>query len=181
MRRDASSETKSSKSDGIDRFERLVRKHKDTVYRHMVRVCSHREDAEDAVASALVLAFSAADQLKDDRAFGAWLATIGKRVCARMRNHAGMLAAWELAESKGLLNTTADPMEMEVLKSCVREAVASLPDAYREPYLKCEIEEMSIAEAASQLRISEAALKSRLHRARAMVRKKLDRSICSSS
>jgi DNA-directed RNA polymerase specialized sigma24 family protein len=62
-------------------FEGQVRLHKDAVYRQMIRVCNHREDAEDALATALLLAFKSYDRLESDEAFRTWLGTIGKRVC----------------------------------------------------------------------------------------------------
>lgn len=168
-----------TRSTDSERFEQLVRKHKDAVYRQMVRVCSHREDAEDALATALMLAFKASEQLKDQNAFRTWLGTIGKRVCTRMRQHPGIHEVWELAESKGLIDDSPDAMEMQVLKGCIKEAVELLPIAYRSVYVACEIEDRSVEEAAKAAGISLAAAKSRLHRARAMVRETLDHSICS--
>ena len=159
-------------------FERLVEEHKDAVYRQMTRVCSGREDAEDALATALMLAFQSSDQLKDDGSFRAWLSMIGRRVCGRMRKHEGIQEVWEYAEERDLIDNSASPFEMEVLKGCVKQAIEELPDGYREVYLSCEIEEHSLTEAADELGISEAAAKSRLHRARSMVRDRLDRSIC---
>ena len=160
------------------RFERLVREHKDAVYRQMMRVCSAREDAEDALATALMLAYQSVDQLKDDGAFRSWLGTIGRRVCTRMRRNPSIQNVWEYAEERDLLDPEIAPFEMEVLKGCVKEAVEKLPKSYRTIYVACEIEERSIAEVANREAISEAAVKSRLHRARKMVRDQLDHSIC---
>lgn len=170
---------RSTKDSQSARFERLVEKHKDAVYRQMVRVCSHREDAEDALATSIMLAFRAAEQLKDDQAFAAWLGTIGKRVCSRMRQHAGMQEALEFAESKSLIDHSVETMELRVLKGCVSEAVERLPIKYRKVYVACEIEGKTANEAANELGIGLAAAKSRLLRARAMVRETLDKSICS--
>lgn len=160
------------------RFERLVAEHKDAVYRQMVRVCSGREDAEDALATALLLAYQSLHQLKDEASIRGWLAMIGRRVCSRMRQHHKMQEVWDYAESHQLVDEEALPFEMEVLKGCVKQAVDELADGYREVYVACEIEERSLADVAKELEITEAAAKSRLHRARAMVRERLDHSIC---
>lgn len=161
-----------------ERFERLVNEHKDSVYRHMVRVCGQREDAEDALATALMQAFKAADKLSSEAAFRSWISTIGRRVCTRMRNHPAIEQALEFAEERGLTLGEDVNFDMAILKGCVREAITALPETYRMVYELCEIEEKTVPEAAEELGISVAAAKSRLFRARAMVREQLDASVC---
>lgn len=56
----------------------------------------------------------------------------------------------------------------------VREAVRKLPDKYRLPILLFYMEELSQAEIASMLRISESAVKTRVHRAKNILREKLE-------
>ena len=160
------------------RFEKLVNQHKDAVYRQMVRVCNHREDAEDALATALLHAFRAHEQLESEDAFRSWLGTIGKRVCTRMRSHAGVQTALEYAEEHDLVNEEVSEFDMAVLKGCVKDAVDELPDIYRTIYIACELNEQSVVDAALALGITHNAAKSRLLRARAMIREKLDHSVC---
>ena len=160
-----------------DRFERLLNEHKDAVYRQMVRVCNHREDAEDALSGAMLQALRAMDQLKDDRAFRSWLATIGRRVCVRMREKTGMREVLTLLEDLDM-RAHGEEMDVPVLRGCVKDAIDALPDKYRSIFLQCEIEEQTVAEAAKSHGISLAAAKSRLLRARAMIRATLDQSIC---
>lgn len=162
-----------------ERFEQLVNQHKDAVYRQMVRVCNHREDAEDALGTALLQAFKAYDQLESDYAFRRWLGTIGKRVCTRMRSHSGIQAAFEYAEEHDLVAPDKSEFELAVLKGCVKDAIDDLPDIYKNIYIQCELNENSVPEAAKELGISHNAAKTRLLRARALVRDKLDHSICS--
>jgi len=161
-----------------DQFESLVNQHKDSVYRQMIRVCGHREDAEDALASALMFAFKASETLKADAAFRNWLGTIGTRVCTRMRSHAGMNLALEYAEQHDLLATEEKEFDMAILKGCVQDAVEHLPETYRSVYTLCELEENTVPETAIELGISTAAVKSRLLRSREMIRKSLDHSVC---
>ncbi len=160
------------------RFEQLVNKHKDAVYRQMIRVCNHREDAEDALATALMHAFKAYDRLESDDAFRSWLGTIGKRVCTRMRSHAGIQTAFEYAEEHDLIDENKSEFDLAVLKGCVKDAIEELQPIYRDIYIACELNEKSVVEAAEELHISHNAAKSRLLRARAMVRDMLDRSVC---
>ena len=160
-------------------FDRLVRSHKDSVYRQMVRVCGQREDAEDALATALMLAFRASAKLKSEDAFRGWLATIGTRVCMKMRSNAKIELAYEFAEERGLLATDARTLEMRVMKSCVADALGSLSSSARQIYEMCEIEQRTIKEAAEIAGVSLAAAKTRLLRARAKMRTLLDESLCS--
>ena len=160
------------------RFEALVNEHKDSVYRQMVRVCNHREDAEDALATALMHAYQAADKLESEDAFRAWISTIGRRVCGKMRSHPSIQKTLEYAEERGLAREDTQDMDVAVLKGCVSDAVSALPDIYREIYVLCELQEQTVVDAAKQLGISHAAGKSRLLRAREFVRDKLDHSIC---
>jgi RNA polymerase sigma-70 factor (ECF subfamily) len=159
-------------------FEDLVNQHKDSVYRQMARVCGNREDAEDALATAIMQAFQAFERLGSDDAFRAWLGTIGKRVCYRMRSHAGITKALEFAEEHDLVAPNVDEMELTILKGCVKDAVEALNESYRDVYLMCEIEERTVEEVAAALGLTVAAAKSRLLRARAKVREMLDNSIC---
>ena len=56
----------------------------------------------------------------------------------------------------------------------VEKAVAKLPDKYRIPILLYYMEELSQAEIAAAMRISESAVKTRLHRAKKILREKLE-------
>ena len=160
------------------RFEALVNEHKDAVYRQMMRVCNHMEDAEDALAEALLLAFKASDQLGSDAAFRSWLGTIGKRVCTRMRSHPSMKETVEYAEARDLIATDVAEFDLAMMKGCVTNALTALPEKYRSVYQMCELEELTLPEAAERLEISVAAAKSRLLRAREAVRAHLGQSLC---
>ncbi|HEY0868431.1 MAG TPA: RNA polymerase sigma factor [Fimbriimonas sp.] len=160
-------------------FERLANRHKDAVYRQMVRVCGSHEDAEDALAEALLSAYKAADNLRSEEAFRGWLATIGRRACLRLRRRdlvAPILALNDLeVPADGSLE---EEVELGRMKGCVNAAVTALPDIYRDTYVLREIEGRSAEEVAKELGLSIAAVKSRLHRARKLVREHLDQSLC---
>src|SRR5215467_13814564 len=77
-------------------FEALANKHKDAVYRQMLRVCSNREDAEDVLIEALFRAYRYLDKLERPEAFRAWLASIGRRVCWRLKRREAVLPLIQL-------------------------------------------------------------------------------------
>lgn len=160
------------------KFDRALRQHKDAIYRQMLRVCHHREDAEDALATALLLAYQSADRLRSEEAFTGWVKTIGNRVCTRMRHHPSFGKVTALAEELELGDPAPDPFDAHLLKACVLDAIESLSPEYRAVYMACELEERTVPEVAAELEITVAAAKSRLLRARASVRTRLDSSVC---
>jgi RNA polymerase sigma factor (sigma-70 family) len=126
-------------------------------------------DVEDAVQEALWQASRKLGSLRTIAAFGGWLARIVLRACRRL-----LLRRREtvpLAEDSAV----QDPVPVELRRDLIR-ALQSLPPPYREAIILRDVRELSAAEAAEQLGITVEALKSRLHRARAMMRERLDAS-----
>ena len=162
-------------------FEELVNEHKDAVYRQMIRACGNREDAEDVLVDALLKAYHNLNQLCAQEAFRSWLAQIGRRVCWQLRKREALmplLQLSELEEEGRELQGDAPGIDRQIaakqMKEMLMNAVADLPKEYREVYRMRELEERSGDEVAERLNISVEAMKSRLHRARSMVRKSLD-------
>ena len=162
-------------------IERLIEKHKDAVYRQLVRVCGNEEDAEDALAEAFKAAVQVSQQIKDPESFRAWLAKVGSRVCVRKRIRQRLERSISLAqlESTGieLKDTQSGPdkqAEESVLSDCVKQAIDALPEIYREVYLRREVLGEKAEDVARELSLSIPAVKSRLHRARQMARDSLD-------
>jgi RNA polymerase sigma-70 factor (ECF subfamily) len=104
--------------------------------------------------------------------FTTWLFTIVKYECFRL--YRKLRGRTELSE------TLADPapladeqFERSDLMEKVRLAIGKLEPDYREVFLLRDVEQQGTADVARQLGLSEAAVKSRLHRARLMVRTEL--------
>lgn len=162
-------------------FETLVNQHKDAVYRQMLRVCGNHADAEDVLIEALLKAYRHLDQLRDSIAFRAWLAKIANRVCWQFRKREALMPLLQLSslEEEGREITASEPpvdvqVELAEMKSLLIAAIAALPAAFREVYEMRDLQDVPGDEVARKLRISRAAMKSRLHRARAQVREHLD-------
>jgi len=162
-------------------FEFLARQHKDAVYRQMIRVCGNREDAEDVLIEALLKAYRHLDQLRDSVAFRSWLAQIAKRVCWQLKEREALLPLSQLSaleDEGGQISSHEPTVEAQLatrqMKTLLEEAVKSLPPDYRAVYELRDIQELSGDDVARTLRISVAAMKSRLHRARGLVREHLD-------
>jgi RNA polymerase sigma-70 factor, ECF subfamily len=164
-------------------FDRQMARHKDAVYRQVVRVCGNYDDAEDVLAETLLAAYRSMHQVREEEAMRAWLATIGRRICRRMRQRealAPILALDNLPEPVAAQNPLAE-LEMQEMKSCVRSALDALPEHYRAVYELRDLQGLSGEDTAQRLGISLPNMKSRLNRARQIVRKHLDDGICGES
>ncbi len=162
-------------------FERLALRHKDSVYRQMIRVCGNREDAEDVLVEALLKAYRHLDQLRDSEAFRAWLAQIAKRVCWQLKEREALLPLLQLStldengqQIAGTEPTPETRMARVQMKQLLEAAIDALPALYRAVYELRDVQDKPGDEVARKLGISRAAMKSRLHRARELVRTHLD-------
>jgi RNA polymerase sigma-70 factor (ECF subfamily) len=162
-------------------FETLVNQHKDAVYRQMVRVCGNHADAEDVLIEALLKAYRHLDQLQDSGAFRAWLAKIASRICWQLRKRELLMPLLQLSslEEEGREISGHEPavdvqMELAQMKALLLAAISNLPDPFRAVYEMRDLLDLPGDEVAHKLGISIAAMKSRLHRARALIREHLD-------
>ncbi len=150
----------------------------------MIRVCGNREDAEDVLIEALLKAYRHLNQLRESAAFRAWLAQIARRVCWQLRERESLLPLLQLStfeeegrELRGSEPTPEARLAAQEMKRLLNEAIDALPAIYRAVYELCDVEDLSGDEVASRLGISRAAMKSRLHRARDLVRTHLDNAL----
>lgn len=147
----------------------------------MVRVCGNHADAEDVLIEALLKAYRHLDQLHDSAAFRAWLAKIGSRVCWQLRKREALMPLMQLSELEegGNEISAAAPsahtqVELAEMKSLLMQAIADLPAPYRAVYEMRDLQNVAGEKVARKLGISVAAMKSRLHRARVLIREQLD-------
>jgi RNA polymerase sigma factor (sigma-70 family) len=148
-------------------LERLLTASQGDLRRFARRSCATREDAEDAAQFALWQLQRKIGTLNVIAAFASWVFRIVERECRRLlrlrRKTEPLDAADELP---------AAPVPV-ALRHDLSAAIAALPPVYRETLILRDIEELTASEAADHLGISVDAVKSRLHRARAMLRESL--------
>lgn len=133
------------------------------------RTCSTSEDAEDAVQIALWQLHKKIGTLKTVAAFAGWLFRIVERECYRLFRGTH---TEQLAES---FDDIIAPLTDDGLRIDLTRSISALPQAYRIVFVLRDIEEWSTPEVAEQLGLSPEAVKSRLHRARTMIRDGLSR------
>ncbi len=137
--------------------------------RYANRQCAS-DDVEEAVQDALWLLYRRVGALRTIGAFSAWLFQIIRREClrrARKRHYHDELDEREVS------SLTGDRRSAEDLRIDLTRAISDLPQNYREILILRDISGFSSEEAATRLGIPVANAKSRLHRARQMVRLRL--------
>jgi RNA polymerase sigma factor (sigma-70 family) len=126
-------------------------------------------DIDDAVQEALLILAAKISALKAAAAFSGWLFTIVRRECRKL---ARAVVHHESLEDDRVESYLAEKTDM-ALRLNLSLALESLPSHYRQVILLRDFEERTIAEMAGALNEGPAAIKSRLHRARALVREYL--------
>ena len=164
-------------------YELLMRRYNQRLYRVATSVLRNPEEAEDVVQEAFVRAYTHLDQFLGTARFSTWLTKIAvyeSLARLRQRNRITDDGASAGPEKPGIMESLKSAMpgpEEQLLEKqaieILEDAVDGLPDNLRSVYMMREIEEMSTAETAECLGLTEAAVKTRLHRARRLLRRQL--------
>ena len=150
------------------RFDALLAEHLPSLSRVAYRICGHRETAEDVVQETLLRAWKHMDHIRDEKAAKGWLFMILRRECARSFQRRTPLAAEVEVErlTDGMFESATDTMALY-------EAIETLPDKYRLPLVFYSIGGYDVKKIASELELNSSTVKSRLFRAREMLRDRL--------
>ena len=158
-----------------------------TVLSFGIKVCGHREDAEDTAQEVLIRTLPHLARLEDPEALSAWLYTAAKNRCLQGRRRATYRKAISLedlmpgeAELNSLLLADAKPTpEDQVLArqghQQIHQAVLTLPAEYRIVLVLHDMEELDTELVAKILSLRPGTVRVRLHRARLLLRRELDR------
>lgn len=163
-----------------DAFEQVVRVHGPRLLSVARRILGDEEDARDSVQSAFLSAYRALGSFEGGARLSTWLhrivvnASLMRLRTRRRRPEASIeellprfLEDGHQADPDWSWNASAkDLLKQKETCARVRAAVARLPESYRTVLMLRDIEELSTAEAARALGVSETAVKLRLHRAR---------------
>ena len=162
-------------------FEILMRRHNQRIYRVVRGIVDDDGEAEDIMQEAYVRAYQHLKQFEGRSSFVTWLTRIAMHDAfarARRLKRQTSLDDDEVSSEMDMPSATENPehnVANQELHGALEQAISSLAPKYRSVIMLRDVEEMSTAEAASALEISEDAVKVRLHRARALVRRALFR------
>lgn len=164
-----------------DAFRAVMRRHNRRLFRIAYSILKDADEAEDAVQDAYLRAFQSLGQLEDPARFPTWLATIAvNEARGRLRR-----ARRTTPLDDAMLQTEIVPMFTEPsasperlavsgeLRRVLERAVDDLPGPFRTVFMLRGVEGFDVAETAACLGIPEATVKTRFHRARALLRQSL--------
>jgi RNA polymerase sigma-70 factor (ECF subfamily) len=171
-----------------DAVEEAIGLLQNTVYSFSMKVCGHREDAEDTMQEVLSRSLVHLAKIQEPQALAVWLYTVARNRCWRMRRksvHAPqqMLSLDELmpdeAELGRLLKDAATSPEANVLhaeqQNLLHQAVLRVPPQLRIVLVLHDMEELTTEQVAQILGLQTGTVRVRLHRARLAVRKEMSR------
>ncbi len=168
--------------------EQLVETFGDRVYRLALRITGSNEDAEEAAQDALWTAARKVHTFKGESAFGSWLyritANAAYQKLRRRRAKASEIALEDVMPALDGGGRHFEPMDdwsnrvderalQGELRGVLTEAIDALPPDYRTALVLHDVEGLSNPDIAESLGISLPAVKSRVHRSRLFVRKRL--------
>lgn len=171
-----------------DLFHDLIRPYERGFFLQALSILRNQEDAEETVQQAMIKIYTHLAQLAETDKFKQWAMRVVEneaKMCRRKRrehlyesiDNDGMEAMDErpfrprqFADWRDL---PSDEVEKSEVRTAVAKALAELPDLYREVFVLREMQHLDLAETMEVLGISESAVKTRLHRARLMLREAL--------
>jgi RNA polymerase sigma-70 factor (ECF subfamily) len=169
-------------------FEAFVSAYGDRIYGFGRRVCGETEDARDVAQDTLLQAYLSLKGLEHPEALRSWLYRVASNACLMKRRKGKFEPARELSleelaprpgEGPGI--EIPDPgalpdesLERTRLRERVQAAIGDLPPHYRIVLIMRDMEHLSIEETAEALSLPVTTVKMRLHRARLMVRQRLE-------
>src|SRR5216684_8259887 len=171
-----------------DLFHDLIRPYERGAFLLAYSILRNQDDAEETVQQAMVKIFSHLVQLTESDKFKQWAMRVIEneaKMCRRKRRqhlyepidqnslegfeekpfHPRQFADWR--------DLPSDVVEQKEVREAVAKAVGGLPDVYREVFVLRDMQHLDVAETAEVLGIGQSAVKTRLHRARLMLREAL--------
>lgn len=158
-------------------YEQLVHAHSGDLYRFAYRLCGEPDIAEDLVQETFVEAWRSIRSLRDDKSARAWLYQILRHRFAhwvrRLKRTIRPDASMDVAEAEksqpgpDVLTRLAD-------EDLLQQALNSIDERFKEPFLMVFLEGLTCAEAAEKLDIPRGTVLSRIHRARLALREFVD-------
>ena len=163
-------------------FEIVMRRYNQRLYRLARTILRDDSEAEDVMQDAYVRAYEHLYQFAGKAAFSTWLSRIAIHEALARKRRRGrqeeldaltMMNGDSMAILKSSDPSPEDDTAGNQMRQLLEQAIDHLPENYRTVVVMRQVEEMSVADTASSLGVTEAVVKTRLHRAHAMLRKEL--------
>jgi RNA polymerase sigma factor (sigma-70 family) len=156
-------------------FRALVERHGRMVLRVCEKLLGNSHDAQDAFQATFLVLVQKARRLWVRDSLGPWLHRVAYRVAARARASRRQRRATEQRVAAARPAATDNPRQWDDLEHVLHEEIDRLPDRYAVPVVLCHLEGLSHERAARLLGLPVGSLKSRLRRARELLRGRMSR------
>jgi len=169
-------------------FRELVTLHRDRVYNICYRMMGSKSDAEDVAQEVFIAVFKTIDSFREESKFSTWLYRVSVNHCKNRikylarrhdrdrdeldENSAGANGVSIGAPARVAADRALEGLQMEEL---LREAINSLDEEHRIVVVLRDVEDLPIEEICEITGLPDGTVKSRLHRARLALRKKLQK------
>lgn len=167
-------------------FHELIRPCERSIYFILLSLLKNESEAEDVAQETVIKVYQNLDKFRGESQFRTWVLSIARneglgrlrKISTRREDSLDAETDEQTGDYTPAILTSwreipAEALEQKELGQILRKAIEGLPEIYRNVVLLRDIEEMDIRETAGALGISEASVKVRLHRARAMLQRDL--------
>jgi RNA polymerase sigma-70 factor (ECF subfamily) len=171
-------------------FRELVQEHRDRVYSLTYRMLGNRAEAEDVAQEVFIAVFKTVDQFREESKLSTWIYRVTVNHCKNrikylarrhQRDHSELDDSNEPAGDGGGEAPQSTPrrpdrqVEGAEIDKLMQEAIAELEEEHRVLVVLRDLEDLSIEEIAEITGLPDGTIKSRLHRARLALRKKIQK------
>ena len=176
-----------AKSGDQSAFRAIMEQHNRRLYRVARAVMKDNTEAEDVVQETYLSAFSNLPNFRGDFSLATWLTRIALNEALGRKRRQRATVTLENVETAqetsaqivqfSTMNTETDPERSAAqreIRKLLERALDALPEPFRLVFVMRDVEEMSIEETASHLGIRRETVKTRLHRARRLLRQSLE-------
>jgi RNA polymerase sigma-70 factor, ECF subfamily len=168
-------------------FEALMRRHNRMLFRTARAILRDDAEAEDALQEAYIRAYRSLGEFRGEAQISTWLARIVANEALmrlRKRTRRAAIVPIDASVTSDQVERTETDMEKPdaaaeraQMRRLLESQIDALPDAYRAVFMLRAVEELSVEETADVLGLPPATVRTRLFRARAMLREQLAQKI----
>lgn len=161
-------------------FEEIYKSYKSRIYLFLYRLCANRDVAEELTQETFYQVFRSFSHYKGDSALFTWLASIAKHTYyAYLRKNKRMIDSISLDSAvefygADVYGTIKSAQEERELCAVMREWIAQLPDKYRDVILLRIYADLPFKQVAQAMGITENSAKVLFHRAKTMLKERVD-------
>jgi RNA polymerase sigma-70 factor (ECF subfamily) len=167
-------------------FAELVDLYKDKIYHLAYRMLNNKHEAEDAVQETFLRVYTNLHRYDEQQKFSTWIFRIGTNHCIdrlRKRKHSAYSLDAEMPDGEGndyysMLPGNEDTPEKQIILSetqlQIRKAIDALPEKYKSVVILRYLQDMSLQEISDVLDMPVTTVKTRVHRGREYLRKRLE-------